>query len=215
LKPQDIHPVIRVLKREVAKMNPAVVGVVAETPFEVLISTLLSLRTQDATTDAASRRLFAKARTPEAMLRLPVRTIEKLIYPVSFFRVKAGRIREICRILIDKHGGEVPSDMESLLELPGVGRKTANLVVTVGYAKPGICVDIHVHRITNRWGYVKTKGPDETEQELREKLPRKYWIVLNDLLVPYGQNLCRPLSPWCSRCKLDRWCGKVGVGRTR
>jgi endonuclease III len=215
MKASELDPAMRVLKREVAKMNPAVVGVVAETPFEVLISTLLSLRTQDATTDAASRRLFARARTPRAMLRLPLAALRKLIYPVSFYRVKAGRIHEICRILLSRYGGSVPSELDQLLELPGVGRKTANLVVTVGYAKPGICVDIHVHRITNRWGYVKTKGPDETEMALRAKLPKKYWGLLNDLLVPYGQNLCRPLSPWCSRCKLTVWCDRVGVGRTR
>ncbi len=149
------------------------------------------------------------------MLTLPLKKIERAIYPVGFYRTKAKSILAICRRLLDVYGGTVPDSIEELVTLSGVGRKTANLVVTVGYGKPGICVDIHVHRISNRWGYVKTKTPEETEQALRRKLPRPHWITFNDLLVPYGQNLCQPVSPFCSRCKLVKHCDRVGVTRSR
>jgi endonuclease-3 len=215
MRDNDIHRVVRVLKKAVRPWKMPAVGNYTDTPFTVLISCLLSLRTQDKTTDAASARLFALARTPEAMARLSRPAIQKAIYPVSFYRVKAGRIKEICRILLGKNGGRVPDDIDELLALPGVGRKTANLVVTLGFNKPGICVDTHVHRISNRWGYVSTKTPEETEMALRRKLPRPYWNILNDLLVTYGQNLCKPLSPFCSRCALERSCSRVGVGRSR
>ncbi len=184
-------------------------------PFRILISCLLSLRTKDKTTSEASGRLFALAHTPGSMLSLSLAKIQNAIYPVGFYRTKAKSIRLICRRLIDAYGGAVPDSIEELLTLTGVGRKTANLVVTVGYRKPGICVDIHVHRITNRWGYVKTRTPDETEQALRRKLPKPFWITLNDLLVPYGQNLCQPVSPFCSRCKLVKYCDRTGVTRSR
>ncbi len=207
--------VIAVLKKEVRQWRAPAVGHYAETPFRVLISCLLSLRTQDKTTDAASARLFALADGPRGMLRLPARTIQKAIYPVSFYRVKARHILQICRLLLSRHGGRVPDDLDALLTLPGVGRKTANLVVTLGFGKPGICVDTHVHRICNRLGYVRTKTPEQTEMALRRKLPRKHWIVLNDLLVAYGQNLCRPLSPFCGRCRIRHFCDRVGVGRSR
>ncbi|MDF0642850.1 MAG: endonuclease III [Nitrospira sp.] len=184
-------------------------------PFRILISCLLSLRTKDKTTSEASGRLFTLAHTPASMLSLPLAEIQKAIYPVGFYRTKAKSIRLICRRLIDVYGGIVPDSIDELLTLSGVGRKTANLVVTVGYRKPGICVDIHVHRITNRWGYVKTRMPDETEQVLRRKLPKPYWMTFNDLLVPYGQNLCQPVSPFCSRCKLIDCCDQAGVTRSR
>src|SRR4029078_8677946 len=132
---------------------------------------------------------------------VPIKTIERAIYPVSFFRNKAASIHGICQILLERFGGNVPPDMESLLTLPGVGRKTANIVITMAFRKPGIAVDIHVHRISNRFGYVRTRTPDETEMPLRKKLPRRYWMVLNDLLVAYGQNLCKPVSPFCSTCR--------------
>lgn len=212
---EEIHSVIRILKKEVDKLQVPVVGTYAADPFETLISCLLSLRTQDKTTDAASERLFARARTPQTMLKLSLGVIRRLIYPVSFYRTKAVRIRQICRILLKEYGGEVPGDLETLLGLPGVGRKTANLVVTLSFQKPGICVDTHVHRIVNRWGYVKTKTPEKTEMALRAKLPGKYWMILNDLLVPYGQFVCRPLSPWCSKCRLVRYCDRAGVTRSR
>jgi endonuclease III len=138
-----------------------------------------------------------------------------LIFPVGFYKTKAGRIREICAKLLESHGGKVPDTIDELLTLPGVGRKTANLVVTLGYGKLGICVDTHVHRISNRLGYVSTKSPEETERALREKLPRQYWIEYNDLLVTWGQNVCRPISPWCSRCPIRPYCKQVGVLRHR
>lgn len=187
----------------------------AETPFTVLISCLLSLRTQDKTTIAASDRLFAIADEPKSMLATPIAVIEKAIYPVSFFRTKARSIHAICEVLFERFDGKVPSDMDSLLGLPGVGRKTANIVITLAFRKPGIAVDIHVHRISNRLGYVRTRTPDETEMTLRQKLPRRYWIILNDLLVAYGQNLCKPVSPFCSNCRISVYCKRVGVTTSR
>lgn len=184
-------------------------------PFRVLISTILSLRTKDATTAAASERLYALADTPEGMLALSETAVARAIFPVGFYRTKAATIREVCRRLIDAYGGRVPDEIDELLKLKGVGRKTANLVVTLGYGKPGICVDTHVHRITNRWGYVETKNPEETERTLRAKLPGRYWIPINDWLVAFGQNVCHPVSPWCSKCRLARWCARRGVGRSR
>lgn len=214
----DIHAIIRILRREVRRWQEPVVGVVAKEsrdPFKILIACLLSLRTRDGTTAEASQRLFALAPDPARMLRLPRRRIEKAIYPVGFYRVKAKQILDICRRLLDSYGGRVPDSIDELLTFPGVGRKTANLVVTVGYHRPGICVDIHVHRISNRWGYVKTGKPEETEAALRRTLPGKYWITYNDLLVPFGQNVCQPVSPYCSRCKLTAYCERVGVTRSR
>ncbi len=149
------------------------------------------------------------------MLKVPLSKVEAAIYPVGFFRTKAKQIHAMCRRILDAYEGHVPDSIDALLTLPGVGRKTANLVVTVGYGKPGICVDIHVHRISNRWGYIKTKTPDQSEQVLCQKLPHKYWITYNDLLVPFGQNICQPVSPYCSRCKLIRYCDRVGVVRSR
>jgi endonuclease-3 len=214
VKDKEIHKAIRVLRREVPKWETPIVTLMAETyksPFRVLISCILSLRTQDSTTAQASHRLFALADTPEKMLRLNEQKIAKTIYPVGFYRTKAKVIREICRTLIRDYGGKVPDEIDELLKLKGVGRKTANLVVTLGYQKPGICVDTHVHRISNRWGYIKTRDPKETEFSLREKLPKQYWIEYNDLLVSFGQHLCRPISPQCSQCPVERYCDKVGV----
>ena len=145
------------------------------------------------------------------MLKLTVKKIEKLIYPVGFYKTKAKNIRDICRILIDNYAGRVPDEIDELLKFKGVGRKTANLVVTLGYKKPGICVDTHVHRISNRWGYVETKTPEKTEFALREKLPKQYWIEYNDLLVSFGQHLCRPISPLCSQCPVKKYCRQVDV----
>jgi len=210
-----IHAIVRLLKREVRQWKVPVVGHYKENPFTVLISCVLSLRTQDKTTHQASERLFAVARTPETILKISLKRLEKLIYPVGFYRTKARAIHAICRDLLNRFGGRVPDTIEELLTLHGVGRKTANLVVTLGYGKPGICVDTHVHRISNRWGYVKTKTPEETETALRQKLPEKYWIRFNDWLVTYGQNLCTPASPWCSRCAVRSYCDRVGVLRSR
>ena len=184
-------------------------------PFKVLISCLLSLRTQDKTTGAASERLFELASTPEALSRLSLQTIEKTIYPVGFYRVKAYTIKHLSRELIEKHRSQVPDTLEQLLTLKGIGRKTANLVLTRGFNKYGICVDTHVHRITNRWGLVKTNKPDETELALRNTLPKRYWKDLNGILVAFGQSICQPLSPFCSRCRIAVFCDKRNVSRKR
>jgi endonuclease III len=213
--PIDIHRFIKILREEVPHWRVPVVGHYTETPFMVLISTLLSLRTQDKTTDAASVRLFKQAKTPQAMSKLSLPVIRKAIYPVGFYITKAKRIKEICAILLSDYNGRVPDTIDELLKLPGVGRKTSNLVVTLGYRKPGICVDTHVHRITNRWGYVRTKKPDKTEMALRRKLPGDYWMELNDLLVTYGQNLCKPISPHCTQCRLKPSCPRLGVKHSR
>ncbi len=212
---RNIDEVIRKLKRAVRQWQEPVVGHYKEDPFTTLIGCLLSLRTQDATTQGACQRLFRLARTPQAMVQLPIRVIERAIYPVGFYRTKARRIKTICHHLLTRYGGRVPDDLEELLTLKGVGRKTANLVVTLAYHKPGICVDTHVHRITNRWGYVKTKTPEQTEFALRKILPKQHWMILNDLLVTFGQNLCHPTSPWCSACPLVSVCAQVGVTRFR
>jgi endonuclease-3 len=216
-----IHKVFLILKKQVKSLDlPWLENMVKQSserrdPFKVLVSCILSLRTQDKTTGGASERLFQLAPDVKAMSRLPVKTIEKSIYPVGFYRTKAERIKEFSNILVRKYNSEVPDDLEELLKLKGVGRKTANLVITLGYKKPGICVDTHVHRITNRWGYVKTKTPEETEFALRKTLPQKYWLEINGLLVAFGQGICRPISPLCSKCNISRFCDKVGVKRHR
>jgi len=218
LRDSDIHAVLRSLRDFSKNFDlPAVERIERERsdPFLVLISCLLSLRTKDPVTEAASRRLFAVARTPQQMLNLPLAKIRRLIYPVGFYRTKGLRIRQICQHLLGRFRGKVPETLEELLTLPGVGRKTANLVMTLGHKKPGICVDVHVHRISNRLGYVRTRDPFETEMALREKLPPRYWMEVNALLVRFGQELCRPLSPWCSRCPVRNYCGRVGVTRSR
>lgn len=184
-------------------------------PFKVLISCLLSLRTQDRVTGEASQRLFQLAQTPEAMAKRSVERIEKAIYPVGFYRVKARTISELSKEIVQKYNGRVPNTIEELLLLKGVGRKTANLVVTLGYDQEGICVDTHVHRITNRWGLVRTKTPYQTEFALREGLPVRYWKQLNSNLVAFGQGICRPISPLCSQCKIHPACARVGVIHSR
>lgn len=180
-------------------------------PFRVLISCLISLRTKDEVTDMASARLFAKADTPAQMLDLKEKEIADLIFPAGFYRTKAKRIREISQTLANDYHGRVPDTLDELLHLKGVGRKTANLVLTVAYGKPGICVDTHVHRISNRLGWVKTLTPEQTEMALRKILPKRYWIPINDWLVTFGQNICQPVSPWCSRCPLQEVCPQIGV----
>jgi len=215
MRSEDIHRIVAILRKEVKQWPVPAIAKYTETPFTVLISCLLSLRTQDATMIAASERLFRIASDPKKMLATPVGLIEKAIYPVAFFRVKARTIHDICRHLLDRFGGEVPSDLEDLLTLPGVGRKTANIVVTMAFGKRGIAVDTHVHRISNRLGYVRTKSADHTEMALRRKLPKQYWIIFNDLLVAYGQNLCKPVSPFCSQCKISEYCRRIGVKANR
>ena len=184
-------------------------------PFRVLVGCLLSLRTKDETTGPASARLFALADTPAGLLALPRRTIERAIYPVGFYRTKARVLHRVCRDLLERFDGRVPPELDALLTLHGVGRKTANLVVTFAFGLPGICVDTHVHRISNRLGFVRTRTPEETEHALRRRLPRRHWIGLNDLLVSFGQNLCRPTSPHCSRCPVRGACPRRGVRQAR
>ncbi|MEK7880386.1 MAG: endonuclease III [Deltaproteobacteria bacterium] len=218
MKKSDIPVVISILKKEVKNLPlPYVTDVSIRTsdPFKVLISCILSLRTKDATTKAASERLFKKAGTPEELASFGVKEIEKAIYPAGFYKVKARTIKNISKKLIQLYRSKVPDSIEELLKFKGVGRKTANLVLTRGYNLPGICVDTHVHRITNRWGLIKTKSPDKTEFALRNILPKRYWIIINDLLVAYGQNICVPVSPWCSKCRIYGYCKKVGVLRMR
>jgi endonuclease III len=210
--------VIARLRREAPRWRPTALADVAERsrdPFRVLIACLLSLRTKDETTGPASDRLFALADTPEKMLSLEPSQIERTIFPVGFYRTKARVILGVSRDLIARFDSQVPSRIDALLTLKGVGRKTANLVVTQGFGKPGICVDTHVHRISNRLGYVKTSSPEKTETALRTKLPRRYWIGYNDLLVSFGQNVCLPVSPRCSECPVRAWCPRVGVKRSR
>ena len=209
---------LSILQKETKQWKQPIVGTFARGEnalFKVLISTVLSLRTKDQTTEEASHRLFQKAQSPQEMLKLSQVEIEKLIFPVGFYHTKAKSVRRICELLIEKYGARVPDTMEKLLALPGVGRKTANLVLTVGHGKLGICVDTHVHRISNRWGLVKTKTPEETEMVLREILPKKHWIEYNDLLVCFGQNLCQPVSPHCSRCKIRKYCPQINVTKHR
>ncbi|MFN8671141.1 MAG: endonuclease III [Candidatus Sericytochromatia bacterium] len=215
MKKSELKEIFKVLKEEVKQWKQPVVGAAYRDPFKILIATILSLRTKDSVTEDASDRLFSLAETPEKMITLEPEIIEKAIYPVGFYKRKAINILEICKLLLDKYDGKVPDDLDELLKIKGVGRKTANLTITLGYNKLGICVDIHVHRITNRWGYVKTNVPDETEMELRKILPEEYWLEINDLLVCYGQNLCKPISPFCSKCKINDYCKKVGVDKYR
>lgn len=216
---KDLPQVFRLLRRHRNSTGPASVTEIAENhecdPYRVLISCLISLRTKDEVTAAASKRLFELVDRPRSMIRLAPETIEKAIFPCGFYRTKARTIREVSRDLIDRFGGETPARIEDLVTLKGVGRKTANLVRTLGHGKPGICVDVHVHRIANRWGLVRTANPDQTEAALRQILPRRYWIPINDLLVVYGQTVCRPISPHCSHCKIASNCSKVGVGSSR
>jgi endonuclease-3 len=181
-------------------------------PFQVLIATMLSAQTKDAVTAAASARLFGVARTPKSMARLPLARIQELIYPVSFYRNKAVHVQETCRQIVARFGNAVPCTMEELLTLPGVGRKTANLVLILAHASSeNICVDTHVHRISNRLGWVKTRTPEETERALYAAAPRKWWPVVNLYLVTWGQNVCRPVYPLCPQCVLADICPKIGV----
>ncbi len=198
--------------------NPPIITFIANrgaTPFEILVSTLLSLRTKDEVTSEAARRLFEKATTPAELLALGEGETARLIYPVGFYPTKAKRLMAISKIILEEHDGRVPDTIEALLKLPGVGRKTANLVLVEGFKKDAICVDTHVHRISNRIGYVKTKTPDQTEMALRGKLPRRHWIRYNELLVAFGQVICRPVSPFCSRCPVEAMCPRVGVTKFR
>jgi len=213
---RSVDTVMRRLKKAIGGLEEPAVEKIAQAqeddPFQILIATMLSAQTRDPVTAAASARLFGAARTPATMARLPVERIEKLIYPVSFYRNKAVHVRDACRQILQRFGGRVPSTMGELLTLPGVGRKTANLVLILAHrSSDNICVDTHVHRISNRLGYIRTRTPDESEMALRAKLPRRYWIGYNDLLVTFGQNICVPISPKCSICPVFSRCRRVGV----
>ncbi len=218
LNESDIAKVVALISKAMEHLpDPSVtlVGKRWKSPFLVLISCILSLRTKDETTLPASERLFALADKPETMLKLSLAQIEKAVYPVGFYKTKARTIHGICRDILEKFGGKVPDDIDTLMTMKGVGRKTANLVLTEGFAKPAMCVDTHVHRISNRLGYVRTKNPEETEWALREKLPKKFWMQYNALLVTWGQNVCKPVSPLCSTCPVNRICQRNGVTVSR
>ena len=218
MQDQHINNIVKILKKELKVGTLPIVSHLAadqRDPFVILISTLLSLRTKDEVTELATERLFKLASTPVEMLKVPANKIAKTIYPVGFYRVKARTIHHVCRELIERFDSRVPDNLEELLSIKGVGRKTANLVVSLAYGKPGICVDTHVHRISNRLGYVKTKTPDETEFALRAKLPRRHWIIYNTLMVPFGRKTCKPVSPLCSACPIKIYCARVGVTLSR
>jgi endonuclease III len=209
--PQVVDRVLRKLAKKIDGLELPAVEKISESqkedPFQILISALLSARTQDATTLAASTRLFAKANTPQALAKLTVKRIEKLIYPVSFYRNKAVFVRDASRMIVNQFGGRVPSTMEELITLPGVGRKTANLVMILAFrGKQNICVDIHVHRISNRLGWVRTRTPEETEQALYQAIRKRWWPLINLYLVTWGQNTCRPVYPRCHECAISRDC---------
>lgn len=215
---KQLREAMEILLREVPGWDVPVVSLIAQEskdPYRVLISTLLSLRTLDQTTGPAAQRLFALADTPLAMVQLDRQTIERTIYPVGFYRNKAVQVLDISQRLLDEFDGRVPDDIDVLTTFTGVGRKTANLVLAEGYGIPAICVDTHVHRISNRWGYIRTKNPLDTEMALRKKLPRPYWLAYNPSLVALGQHRCKPTSPMCSQCPVAHVCARVGVQRSR
>jgi len=218
MKKVRIDKINDILIKEVTKFNVPIVDLIkvqTKDPFKVLVATILSARTGDSTTAQATARLFKKANSMDQLAKLSTKEIEKLIYPVGFYKNKAKFLKELPKAIKEKFKGKIPETVEELVELPGVGRKTANLVVAVGFNKPAICVDTHVHRIMNRFGYLKTKNPLETEFALRKKLPVKYWKSINKLLVAFGQNTCRPISPKCSSCPLKDYCNRVGVSLSR
>jgi len=217
LQSRDVGWLVRRLRRVREGVRPTTLAEVERTrdPFRVLVACVISLRTKDAVTAEASARLFAVAGKPAEVAALPEARIAKLIFPAGFYRTKARQIRAIARQLLERHGGAVPAERDALLELPGVGRKTANLVLGLSFAKPAICVDTHVHRISNRLGLVRTTTPTETEAALERVLPRRYWIDINDLLVTFGQTVCHPTSPHCSTCPLAGRCPRFGVTRSR
>jgi len=219
MKRADIHEVYKLLEEAYLSMDePSVTQIARQTnkdPFRVLVSCLISLRTKDEVTLDASIRLFDMADAPEKIAELSEESIAKLIYPASFYKTKSATIKNISQVLIDEYNSAVPKDIDELVKLKGVGRKTANLVVVEGYGEPAVCVDTHVHRIFNRLGYVQTKNADKTEAELRKHLPKEYWIRINEILVAYGRAVCRPVSPHCSSCTLSKYCDKVSVNHRR
>ena len=210
--------ILRRLERFCQAYSPASVTSISQrdaNPFKVLISCILSLRTKDEVTTAAAQRLFERADTPRAILSLPVQELAEIIYPVGFYKTKSRHLHELSSELLQRHGGQVPDSLDALLSLEGVGRKTANLVLGLGFGKPAICVDTHVHRISNRLGLVHSRTPRETEWQLAQALPREHWIRFNNLMVTFGKNCCVPVSPHCSQCPMSEDCPKLGVTHSR
>ena len=213
-----IVKILTILAKEVEKYDTPVaelVKVQTQDPFKILVATIMSSRTNDKTTAKVAKQLFIKINKPQDFHLYSQQQIEQMIYPIGFYKNKARYLKQLPTVLQQRFKGRIPQTIEELLELPGVGRKTANLVVSVAFDKPGICVDVHVHRIVNRIGYIKTKDPLETEMKLRKILPQRYWKRVNRVLVAYGQNLCTPLRPFCSRCKISRYCKKINVKKAR
>ena len=209
---------IRILKRHLKNDVPVVTRIAQQErkdPFLILVGTLLSLRTRDELTEKVMERLVQKARTPEELLRIPTGELQKLIYPVGFYRNKSRTLLNVSRIISDDYHGRVPDSIDELLTIKGIGRKTANLVVSEAYGKPGICVDTHVHRISNRIGAVTTKNPHQTEEALRKILPKEYWIIYNTLMVTFGKRICSPVSPYCTQCPIVKLCARKGVVKRR
>jgi endonuclease-3 len=215
---KNIAVILAEIKKAVQKYDIPVLekfNEMTRDPYWVLISCILSLRARDETTEKVSRELYRIAPTPDEVLQIPVKKMERIVYQSGFYRVKARNVLSITKTILEKYNGRVPDTIDELLTISGVGRKTANLVVTVAYNKPGICVDTHVHKICNRWGYVKTKAPEETEMRLREILPKAYWIRINMWLVLFGRNICLSVSPFCSRCPVSKYCPRAGVTKSR
>lgn len=214
----EIGIVMTILKNESKKWKVPVVTLIAlqdKDPFKVLLSTIISLRTKDEVTIDSSKRLFQILSKPCDIEKISTQEIEEAIYPAGFYRRKATQIFDICKRLVDEFNSKVPNDIDILLTFKGIGRKTANLVLTEGFQIPAMCVDTHVHRISNRFGFIETKTPDESEIELREKLPLKYWNDYNSILVAFGQSCCKPISPWCSVCPITKYCNKINVKKSR
>lgn len=210
--------VLDILENEVKKYQVPIMDLVAthdDDPFKILVGTILSARTKDETTAKVCKQLFKKVRKPSDFEERSVEDIEKLIYPCGFYKTKARSLKKLPLVLEERFGGEIPQTIEELIELPGVGRKTANLVVSLAFNKDGLCVDTHVHRITNRWGFIRTKTPQESELRLKKKLPKDKWRVVNRVLVAYGQQICTPISPWCSKCPVQKYCEQKGVRSSR
>ena len=210
--------ILNILEKEKKKWNAPVVSLLSKRtkdPYRILISTIISLRTKDEVTKEASERLFSLADNPYDMIKLSEEEISKAIYPAGFYKNKAKTIKEISKRLIEEFDGKVPSDLETLLSFKGVGRKTANLVLSEGFGIPAICVDTHVHRISNRLGIVSSKTPEETEKQLMEKVPKEYWNKINENLVAFGQTICKPVTPLCSKCPVNNFCPKINVERKK